>query len=112
MRKDIPVLEAMKLTGQDAYDLIGVNRETKQLIRRSVNTVVGSNALVEAIKEEKNTVIESTIEEVVDITPIDKPSNRFDIDDYILYREYMIANGGVPSIEDYFKAIEYYKSRA
>ena len=110
MRKDIPVLEAMKLTGQDAYDLIGVNRETKQL-RRSVNTVVGSNALVEAIKEEKNTVIESTIEEVVDITPIDKPSDRFDVEDYILYREYMIANGGVPSIEDYFKAVEYYKSR-
>lgn len=112
MRKDVTLLEAMRITGKDAYDLIGVNRETKQLIRRSVNTVVGSNALVEAIKEEKNTVIESTIEEVVDIAPIDKPSNRFDIDDYILYREYMIANGGVPSIEDYFKAIEYYKSRA
>ena len=112
MRKDVTLFEAMRITGKDAYDLIGVNRETKQLIRRSVNTVVGSNALVEAIKEEKNTVIESTVEEVVDITPIDKPSDRFDIDDYILYREYMIANGGVPSIEDYFKAIEYYKSRA
>ena len=84
---------------------------SQPLIRRSVNTVVGSNALVEAIKEEKNTVIESTIEEVVDITPIDKPSDRFDVEDYILYREYMIANGGVPSIEDYFKAVEYYKSR-
>ena len=112
MRKDVTLLEAMRITGKDAYDLIGVNRETKQLIRRSVNTVVGSNALVEAIKEEKSTIIESTVEEVVDITPIDKPSDRFDIDDYILYREYMIANGGVPSIEDYFKAIEYYKSRA
>lgn len=110
MRKDIPVLEAMKLTGQDAYSLIGVDRETKQWIKRSVNTVVGSNVLVQAINEEKEEVVVN--EPVVDITPISKPSDKFDIEDYMLYEEYMIANGGVPSIEDYFKAIEYYKSRA
>lgn len=113
MRKDISILEAMKLTGQDAYSLIGVNRETKQWIKRSVNTVVGSNALINTINDTKEvTTIEEVNEPVIDITPIDKPSDRFDIEDYLLYEEYMISNGGVPSIEDYFKAIEYYKSRA
>ena len=113
MRKDIPVLEAMKLTGKDAYELIGVNRETKQWIKRSVNTVVGSNVLVQAINETNEAKEEVVVNEpVVDITPISKPSDKFDIEDYMLYEEYMIANGGVPSIEDYFKAIEYYKSRA
>ena len=105
MRKDVTLLEAIAMGG-NVYDLLGVDRETKTLKRR-VSTVGNL-----AIKKEKDTIIESTVEEVVDITPIDKPSDRFDIDDYILYREYMIANGGVPSIEDYFKAIEYYKSRA
>ena len=103
MRKDVTLLEAIAMGG-NVYDLLGVDRETKTLKRR-VSTVGNL-----AIKED---VIEETIEEpVVEITSIDKPSDRFDIDDYILYREYMIANGGVPSIEDYFKAIEYYKSRA
>ena len=105
MRKDVTLLEAIAMGG-NVYDLLGVDRETKTLKRR-VSTVGNL-----AIKKEKDTIIESTVEEVVDITPIDKPSDRFDIDDYILYREYMIANGGVPSIEDYFKAIEYFKSRA
>ena len=105
MRKDVTLLEAIAMGG-NVYDLLGVDRETKTLKKR-VSTVGNL-----AIKKEKDTIIESTVEEVVDITPIDKPSDRFDIDDYILYREYMIANGGVPSIEDYFKAIEYYKSRA
>ena len=105
MRKDVTLLEAIAMGG-NVYDLLGVDRETKTLKRR-VSTVGNL-----AIKKEEDTIIESTVEEVVDITPIDKPSDRFDIDDYILYREYMIANGGVPSIEDYFKAIEYFKSRA
>lgn len=103
MRKDVTLLEAIAMGG-NVYDLLGVDRETKTLKRR-VSTVGNL-----AIKED---VIEETIEEpVVEIIPIDKPSDRFDVEDYILYREYMIANGGVPSIEDYFKAIEYYKSRA
>ena len=92
MRKDVTLLEAIAMGG-NAYDLLGVDRETKRLKKR-ISTV--------AIKEDN----------VVNIVPIDKPSDRFDIEDYMLYEEYMIANGGVPSIEDYFKAIEYYKSRA
>lgn len=110
MRKDIPVLEAMKLTGKDLYELVGVERGTKHLIKRSVNTVVGSNALVQAIEEVKG--IDIVEEPVVEIAPIDKPSDRFDIEDYMLYREYVLERGGEPSIRDYFKAIEYYKSRA
>ena len=49
---------------------------------------------------------------VIEYIPINKPSDRFDIDDYIQYREYVLERGGIPSIEDYFAAVEYYKSRA
>lgn len=88
--------------GLDAYALMGVDRNTGYLKRTTSNLAVKTEAKVEITEETK----------IVDITPINKPSDRFDIEDYILYEEYMIANGGVPSIEDYFKAIEYYKSRA
>lgn len=88
--------------GLDAYALMGVDRNTGYLKRTTSNLAVKTEAKVEITEETK----------IVDITPINKPSDRFDVEDYILYEEYMIANGGVPSIEDYFKAIEYYKSRA
>lgn len=88
--------------GLDAYALMGVDRNTGYLKRTASNLAVKTEAKVEITEETK----------IVDITPINKPSDRFDVEDYILYEEYMIANGGVPSIEDYFKAIEYYKSRA
>lgn len=88
--------------GLDAYALMGVDRNTGYLKRTTSNLAVNTEAKVEITEETK----------IVDITPINKPSDRFDVEDYILYEEYMIANGGVPSIEDYFKAIEYYKSRA
>lgn len=88
MKKDVTLLEAIAMGG-NAYDLLGVDRETKRLKKRISKDNVVTN-----------------------ITPISKPSDRFDIEDYMLYEEYMITNGGVPSIEDYFKAIEYYKSRA
>ena len=88
--------------GLDAYALMGVDRNTGYLKRTTGNLAVKTEAKVEITEETK----------IVDITPINKPSDRFDVEDYILYEEYMIANGGVPSIEDYFKAIEYYKSRA
>ena len=111
MRKDVSILKAMELTGSDAYSLLGVDRATKQWIKRSVNTVVGSNALVSAIEE--ITIEEVIVEEpIVEVVSIEKPSERFDIDDYIRYQEYMIKHGGKPSVSDYFKAIEYYKSRA
>ena len=88
--------------GLDAYALMSVDRNTGYLKRTTSNLAVKTEAKVEITEETK----------IVDITPINKPSDRFDVEDYILYEEYMIANGGVPSIEDYFKAIEYYKSRA
>lgn len=88
--------------GLDAYALMGVDRNTGYLKRTTSNLAVNIEVKVEITEEIK----------IVDITPINKPSDRFDVEDYILYEEYMIANGGVPSIEDYFKAIEYYKSRA
>ena len=88
--------------GLDAYALMGVDRNTGYLKRTTSNLAVKTEAKVEITEETK----------IVDITPINKPSDRFDVEDYILYEEYRIANGGVPSIEDYFKAIEYYKSRA
>lgn len=88
--------------GLDAYALMGVDRNTGYLKRTTSNLAVKTEAKVEITEKTK----------IVDITPINKPSDRFDVEDYILYEEYMIANGGVPSIEDYFKAIEYYKSRA
>ena len=109
MRKDISLLEAMKLTGKHAYELIGVNRETKQWIKRSVNTVVGSNVLVQTIEEVK--VQEVVIEEpMVEMVPITKPSDRFNVEDYLRYKEYVLERGGKPSIEDYFIAVEYYKN--
>ena len=110
MKKDVTLLEAMRLTNMDAYELIGVNKETKQLIKRTTSTI-GSNALEKELKEIKtnkentNTTTNTTI---VDITPIDKPSDRFDIEDYIRYEEYMKSNGKKPTIKDYFKAIKYY----
>ena len=110
MRKDVSILKAMELTGNDAYSLLGVDRTTKQWIKRSVNTVVGSNALISAIEEIAIEVEEE--ESVLEIVSTNKPSDRFDIDDYIRYQEYMIKHGGKPSVSDYFKAIEYYKSRA
>ena len=88
--------------GLDAYALMGVDRNTRYLKRTTSNLAVNTEVKVEITEKTK----------IVDITPINKPSDRFDVEDYILYEEYMIANGGVPSIEDYFKAIEYYKSRA
>lgn len=99
MNKKTTLLEAIAMGG-NVYDLLGVDRETKML-KRTTSTVGNL-----AIKEE---IIEEPITEIV---PINKPSDRFDVEDYALYREYMIANGGEPNIEDYFKAIEYYKSRA
>ena len=99
MNKKTTLLEAIAMGG-NVYDLLGVDRETKML-KRTTSTV-GNLAIKEEIIEEP----------ITEIGPINKPSDRFDVEDYELYREYMIANGGEPSIEDYFKAIEYYKSRA
>ena len=54
------------------------------------------------------------VEEVVEIIPINKPSDRFDIDCYIAYREYVLKEGKgfgkIPTMEDYFEALAYYKN--
>ena len=53
------------------------------------------------------------VEEVVEIIPINKPSDRFDIDCYVAYREYVLKEGKrfgkVPTMVDYFEALAYYK---
>ena len=54
------------------------------------------------------------VEEVVEIIPINKPSDRFNIDCYIAYREYVLKEGKrfgkIPTMEDYFEALAYYKN--
>ena len=55
------------------------------------------------------------VEEIVEIIPINKPSDRFDIDCYVEYRAYVLKEGKrfgkVPTMEDYFEALAYFKAR-
>lgn len=127
-RKGITLLEAQGM-GLDLCNLVG-RQEGSTSLRRTTSNKSKNLRYFEYIKdvlpieetieetveetiEEVNTSVnkEDHVKEIIDITPIDKPSDRIDIDDYILYSEYMIENGGTPSIEDYFKAIEYFKNR-
>lgn len=116
MKKDVSILKAMELTGMDAYELLGVDKETKQWIKRSTNTTIGTNALENIVDKSTNnesTTNESTTknnnkDNVVDITPLEKPSDRFDVEDYIRYQEYMQSMGKKATIKDYFEAVEYY----
>ena len=105
LNKDVTLMELAQ-KGVDLYSLLGVDRETKYLKRTTSNLAVK----LEEVKQEE--VVETQQAEVLELIPITKPSDRFDVEDYILYREYMIKHGGQPSVKDYFKAIEYYKSRA
>lgn len=123
-RKGITLLEAQGM-GLDLCNLVGRQEGSSSLRRTTSNKsknlryfdyikdVLPIEETVEETIEETNTSINKDIhvKEIIDITPIDKPSDRIDMDDYILYSEYMIENGGTPSIEDYFKAIEYFKNR-
>lgn len=123
-RKGITLLEAQGM-GLDLCNLVGRQEGSSSLRRTTSNKsknlryfdyikdVLPIEETVEETVEETNTSINKDIhvKEIIDITPIDKPSDRIDMDDYILYSEYMIENGGTPSIEDYFKAIEYFKNR-
>ena len=88
--------------GLDAYALMGVDRETKYLKRTTSNLAVK----LEEVKQEE--VVETQQAEVLELIPITKPSDRFDVEDYLLYKEYVLERGGKPSIEDYFNAIAYY----
>ena len=89
------------------------NIATKLEVKEVVNTVkvaVNSDVVVNTVTKE---VVEvAPVAPVVDITPINKPSDRFDIDDYIAYHEYMIKHGGKPSVANYFQARAYYIDRA
>ena len=82
----------------------------REVTNNNVMQMAVNSDVVAPIVEVVNTIEEEA--KVIEYMPINKPSDRFDIDDYIAYQEYMIKHGGVPSIEDYFKAIEYYKNRA
>lgn len=119
-RKGMTLLEAAGM-GLDLCNLVG-RQEGSSSLRRTTSNKSKNLRYAEYIKdvlpieetiEETNTSIteDNHVKEIIDITPIDKPSDRIDMDDYILYSEYMIENGGTPSIEDYFKAIEYFKNR-
>lgn len=108
MKKQTTLLEAIAMGG-NVYDLLGVDRETKMLKRTTNNLAVKIDTVEEEVEYE---VEEVTQVKIIEYIPITKPSDRFDIEDYIRYQEYMIKHGGNPSVEDYFKAVEYYKSRA
>ena len=90
--------------GLDAYALMGVDKTTGFLKRTTSNLAVK----LEEVKQEET--VETKQAEIVEIIPITKPSDRFDVEDYIRYREYVLERGGEPSVGDYFTAIEYYKN--
>ena len=63
------------------------------------------NAILDTIRLEEEIVEEPVVEtNVVDIY------EGIDMDDYKLFCDWMIANGGTPSIEEYRQAIEYYSA--
>ena len=90
--------------GLDAYSLMGVDKTTGFLKRTTSNLAVK----LEEVKQEET--VETKQAEIVEIIPITKPSDRFDVEDYIRYREYVLERGGEPSVGDYFTAVEYYKN--
>ena len=105
LNKDVTLMELAQ-KGVDLYSLLGVDRETKYLKRTTSNLAIKEDYI------QPQEAVEAKPAKILEIVPITKPSDRFDVEDYILYREYMIKHGGQPSVKDYFKAIEYYKSRA
>lgn len=95
--------------GLDAYALMGVDRETKYLKRTTSNLAVKLEE-VKQVEVEQVEVEQPKEAEILELIPITKPSDRFDVEDYLLYKEYVLERGGKPSIEDYFIAVEYYKN--
>lgn len=81
MKKDTTILEALAM-GANIYDLLGVDKETKLLKR------------VSGIEYD-----------------IAQPQPEIDEYDYMLYEQYMVKHNGVPSVEDYMIAIEYYTNK-
>lgn len=54
-------------------------------------------------------LLENTVEVVEETTVVDLHED-IDMDDYKLFCDWMIANGGTPSIEEYRQAIAYYSN--
>ena len=119
--KNMNLKEALEIIGKgkDAAKIA----EIREYMRIDVNTkslkkAVNNTPVIEV--EEVKPVVRPVVEEVrqaevVEIIPINKPSDRFNVDCYIAYREYVEEYGQeegiVPSMEDYFNALEYYKAR-
>lgn len=102
MRKQITLGE-IKEQGLSLASLMGL-REGKYLPKlNNTNLAVKLDVVEEPIE---TPAVEEVVE-VAEIKPINKPSDRFDVDDYMEYREWKIELGGVPSIEDYFNAVDY-----
>lgn len=99
---------------KEIRDYMRIDMNTRALKKVSNDTTVYTQEVVEEVVMEEvvQEMVEEMVEEIIEITPINKPSDRFDVEDYIRYRDYVLENGGKPSIRDYFKAVEYYKSRA
>lgn len=80
----------------------------REVTNNNVMQMAVNSDVVAPIVEVVNTIEEEA--KVIEYIPITKPSDRFDVEDYIRYREYVLERGGEPSIEDYFIAVEYYKN--
>lgn len=117
--KNMNLKEALEIIGKgkDAAKIA----EIREYMRIDVNTkslkkAVNNTPVIEEVKPVVRPVVEEVRQaEVVEIIPINKPSDRFNVDCYIAYREYVEEYGKeigkVPSLDDYFDAIEYYKAR-
>lgn len=81
--------------------------KTIAVVEQAVGAEQVKTRVVEAVEKVEQ------VEEIVEIIPINKPSDRFDIDCYVAYREYVLKEGKrfgkVPTMEDYFEALAYYK---
>ena len=118
--KNMNLKEALEIIGKgkDAAKIA----EIREYMRIDVNTkslkkAVNNTPVIEEVKPVVRPVVVEEVRqaEVVEIIPINKPSDRFNVDCYIAYREYVEEYGKeigkVPSLDDYFDAIEYYKAR-
>lgn len=66
-------------------------------------------AILNTIKLDEE-MIEETVEKAAIETNVVDLYEGIDMDDYKLFCNWMIANGGEPSIEEYKQAMEYYSS--
>lgn len=103
---------------KEALEIIGKGKDAAKIaeIREYMRIDVNTKSLKKVVNNTPVIEVEEVRQaEVVEIIPINKPSDRFNVDCYIAYREYVEEYGKeigkVPSLDDYFDAIEYYKAR-